>query len=95
MITVSVMSNPRESNGDLGKYKCNVCGSSTGAYVNIFKKYTIQADEKLGFEESERDVIEGTVCKGCLLKWVDMIDKKVLEQCKPKGYYTKCRNIHG
>jgi len=81
MIKAEVISNPRKSDGGLGELVCNVCGSRTGSYVNIFKKYIIDKDSYVYFEGADGYSTEGTVCKGCLLKWVEMIDKNLLDQC--------------
>lgn len=87
MNKISAMSNPRKGNGDLGNFYCANCGSSSGAYIQLKEK------ETYGQEEFYRD--KGLICKNCLLVWVEMINKSILEQCKPKtkDYDTKCINV--
>lgn len=81
MIKAEVISNPRKPDGGLGNLTCNVCGNSSGSYVSIFKRYILGMDAEVDFEGTDGYASEGIVCKGCLLEWVDRINKNLLDQC--------------
>lgn len=70
MITFELKQNARTS--DLGfatEQKCRRCGCVTSAYLKI----TITS-----IAESKSE----SICKGCLLEGVDIIDKGILDQTK-------------
>ena len=69
-IYIDGLKTPRKENGDLNDKRCDVCGSSTGAMAQfITTNYT----------EDAWVWNKNNYCKFCLLKAVDLINKKILE----------------
>lgn len=65
------ISNPRKGDGwQCNDIKCDKCGTITNAYVSII----ITAD----YWKILHSIV---LCKGCLLKGVDLIDETVIRQC--------------
>jgi len=72
---VKAINNPRKKNGDFGDVSCDVCGTFSGALVALS---TVMLHRPY---EMHRTV----VCKGCLLKWVTLINKTMLKDAVDKG----------
>lgn len=72
---VEAINNPRKPNGDFGDVSCDVCGIYSSAYVALSTSVVHRAYE----------VHKTVVCKGCLLDWVDLINKTILQDVVEKG----------
>lgn len=70
VIKIYVISNPRTPEGGWADHRgCNICGQVSSAYVGIQEKGNNMAM---------------SICKGCLLNAVKLIDKDLLDQAKQK-----------
>jgi hypothetical protein len=78
---VEFINNPRKENGDFGPVSCDLCGCYTSAYVEFL----------VSCPNDELD--DTVVCKGCLLAWVEQIDKIVLDDVIKKGRLRRRKNV--
>lgn len=76
---VTGINNPRKSNGDLGDIVCGLCYNSSSALLAL---------ETTVFHRPH-EVHKTIICKGCLLDWVELINKTMLDDIVRKGRLTK------
>ena len=67
---IRVLPNPRKADGSFSLHVCDMCGASSGAYV------------QLAYSSFPKSIETSKVCKSCLLDWVKMIDRNILKQCR-------------
>jgi hypothetical protein len=72
---IEAISNPRKSNGDFGDHSCDLCGNFSGAYVSL----------STAVYHRPHELHRTVVCKGCLLQWISLIDKTILNDAVEKG----------
>lgn len=69
-IEFSDVSNPRHGNGWKYDLKCSKCGVVSNAYI------------KVGLVYNKCLIVHPLIlCKGCLLKGVDLINETIIKQC--------------
>jgi hypothetical protein len=77
MIQVDPVNNPRKEDGGFGPVHCECCNKYSSAYV------------RLEIDLNPRLLCAGcitiTLCKSCLIDWVNVIDKTILKDCIEKG----------
>ena len=72
---IKAINNPRKPDGNFGDVCCDVCRNYSSAYVELNTSVYHRA------YETHRTVL----CKGCLLDWVGLIDKTILNDVVEKG----------
>jgi len=70
---ISILKTPRKENGNLNDKCCDICGSSTGALA----LFTTTKDASSLYACTNNS--KNWYCKSCLLKTIDLINKKILE----------------